>query len=642
MKNKSITLISGSRDTGDSLSEQLQLYLNKEQTFSLIVLDEFCPESVESDLIIFSSRSLEEEAREKINRLKAGRFISGRRTISHKGIDSLVTIPAGTDILFINDDRESAEESIEALKKIGFNQFNYKPCYPPLLETEGIKTAITAGETHLVPPEVSKAYDLGSRVFDYPTLAAILSCLEISPDEIEAPSFRYLKKIVSTSAKVSAYSQKINKLNSQLIMLLEGSGEGILTYDTSGTVLMANENFRSSLTPGLESPVGYRLSEIFDSKELLSFLLKSRKEEGGRFYAGGKHFSVRKTLHENSSTYICSIVFSRGDMEETVHRERVAFDHLIGKSESFSRMKKQAEKLSLSNFNILIEGEKGTGRKLLARAISNSSHRKQQVCQTVRLEALDREQMESEIEALVSDRDEGTVILSEADLLPLDLQKKLLFFLIHTPEKKRIISTVSGDFYKKVESGAFLPELYYKLKESYLYIPPLRDREDDIPLILKAELKKTGVKLKVDRELISYLKSCCWSGNINELINTVRTMSALAETDVLTLACLPEGMIPDQRKYDRELPKASRSVLMAIEQLNKKGIVTGRAKLTILTDKMGERLTEAQIRRILKELTAEDFVRKEKGRYGLFISEKGRQALGTGDSSSKRQFSDFP
>ncbi|MBN2656827.1 MAG: sigma 54-interacting transcriptional regulator [Spirochaetales bacterium] len=627
MKYPSLTLITGSRDTGDSLSEQLQIYLKKEHIFNLIVLDESYPSAVDADLIVFSSRSLEEEARDKIGRLSARRFISGRRTISHKGIDSLVAIPPGTDILFINDDRVSAEESIEALKKIGFNQFNYKACYPPLLETEGIKTAITAGETHLVPAEVSKAYDLGSRVFDYPTLASILLYLEISPDEIEAPSFRYLKKIVSTSAKVSAYSQKINKLNSQLIMLLEGSGEGILTYDTSGTVLMANENFRSALTPGLESPVGYSLKDIFDSQELLNFLLKSRKEKGGRFTTGGKHFSVRKTLHENSSTYICSIVFSKDDSIGTAPQERVTFDKLSGKSESLLKLKKQAEKLAATDRNILIEGERGTGKKLLARAIYNGSHRKQQICQTIRLEALNHEQMEKEIETLVSDKEEGVVILSEAALLPLPLQKKLLLFLINHRGKKRFISTWSGDPLQNMVNKSFQADLYFQLKESYLRIPALRERPEDIPLIFKKILQDSGRKLTAARELTAYLKSCSWPGNITELTNTALTMAALSESGELKLSSLPDGMVSQETQKDSELPPSSLNLLKSIDHLNRKQKVTGRAKLAAMAGEAGHKLTEAQIRRILGELINEGYISREEGKYGLVMTEKGKNVL---------------
>lgn len=623
MDEKKVTLICGSRDTGDSLSEQLVQYLQDDFPLELVVLDESYPESLESYLIIFSSHSLEIEAREKIGNLRASRFISGRRTISHNSIDSLVSIPPGSQVLFINDDRLSAEECIEALKQTGFNQFQYIPAFPPKIEADGISIAITAGETHLVPPEVKRVYDLGSRIFDFPTLSSILLFLNIPLEKIEAPSFRYLRKIVATSSKVFSYSRRINELNNQLLLMIEGSGEGLLTYDTGGTILAANERFRALVGDSSKAVGGINLEKLDLFPPLLRFLTNSRKEEQKRFETVRGDFTARKSFHRNSGTYLCSIVFhGKGMPAAGPETPRFTFTAMKSQSPLFRKVLRQAEILAGTELNILLTGEKGTGRSALAQAIHNASSGRDKSFIFFNPAVLGDEEIPGKFDEALDRAYGGTLYIREAIMLPererIKLHQKLKYF--------RIIASSSGSLTDSLAGAPFSHETGMKLSEAVLAVPPLRERKEDISILL-GEFTEN----RISPPLEAYLKSCSWLGNISELANVARSMTALAGKSTLAMEHLPEGMIGKPGRSGPDLTERDLSILRTVFLLNRRGTVAGREGISRELGKEGIFLSEGQVRNALKRFEKKGYLAREENRYGVFLTESGKEMIGNSE-----------
>ena len=250
--------------------------------------------------------------------------------------------------------------------------------------------------------------------------------------------------------------------------------------------------------------------------------------------------------------------------------EKFNFSGLIGESSAMLRILDMLRRAANSSVTVLLQGESGTGKELLAEGIHYNSPRKAKPFQPVNCAGLSDTLLESELFGHVkgaftgatSDRkgffeiaDGGTLFLDEIGDMPLAMQSKLLRILEDqlvvpvgsTAGKKvnvRIISATNQNLEEKVEEKLFRQDLYYRIRGVNINIPPLRDRAEDIPLLLDHFVKKfagtedRGVK-GFTPAAFRYLKSYHWPGNVRELRNVIKTMVVLAESEMLDIMDLP-------------------------------------------------------------------------------------------------------
>jgi transcriptional regulator with GAF, ATPase, and Fis domain len=218
----------------------------------------------------------------------------------------------------------------------------------------------------------------------------------------------------------------------------------------------------------------------------------------------------------------------------------------------------------------LITGESGTGKELIVHAIHYNSERKDKPFVPVNCAAIPTELLESELFGhekgafthALSTRvgrfelaNKGTVFLDEiGDMSPV-LQVKLLRFLQERQFERvggtktihvdvRIIAATNVDLERAVNNGSFREDLYYRLNVVPIHIPPLKERPEDIPLLIQHFLLKfcSGKKIRVEgieKDVIRYLESYDWPGNVRELENTIERMVILADGPVLTVKDIP-------------------------------------------------------------------------------------------------------
>jgi len=250
---------------------------------------------------------------------------------------------------------------------------------------------------------------------------------------------------------------------------------------------------------------------------------------------------------------------------------RYGFEGIAGKSKNFLQVLDQASRVSQHDATVLIEGETGTGKELLARAIHHNSRRRSRAFVVINCGAIPRDLVESELfghvrgaftgalankTGLVEAADGGTLFLDEIGELPLDTQVKLLRVLQQgelpkigavTPTRVdvRVIAATHRDLKAMVEDGTFREDLYYRLAVVPLRIPPLRERREDIPELIEVLFSRTrerygltGVSLSggARRKLANYH----WPGNVRQLENVLERLLVLASADVITEADLPE------------------------------------------------------------------------------------------------------
>ena len=249
---------------------------------------------------------------------------------------------------------------------------------------------------------------------------------------------------------------------------------------------------------------------------------------------------------------------------------------LIGKTPEIRKVYKKIGQVSSSRVTVLIEGESGTGKELVARAIHYSGITKSLPFVAVNCTALTESLLESELFGHVkgaftgSLRDkkgkfelagDGTIFLDEISEVSPNLQVKLLRVLQQKefekvggetliPMKARIIAATNKHLSEVVKSGKFREDLYYRLKVFSIDVPPLRERIDDIPLLVNHFLKKINQELhknvnKIPDDVMEILKNHLWIGNVRELENTLMQAVVLSSDDVLLkeniLLRQPEG-----------------------------------------------------------------------------------------------------
>jgi two-component system NtrC family response regulator len=279
--------------------------------------------------------------------------------------------------------------------------------------------------------------------------------------------------------------------------------------------------------------------------------------------------------------------------------QKYGFESIIGRSKALLQVLEMASRVAPKNSTVLIRGETGTGKELLARAIHQNSRRKDQPFVTINCAAIPRDLLESELfghakgsftgafapkRGKVETADGGTLFLDEIGELPLELQVKLLRLIQHGEIEKvgvaspatvdiRIIAATHRNLQSLIDDGSFREDLFYRLAVIPLELPPLRDRADDIPelvqsLFLKAREKQGVPNLKLPPHLVPYFCGYRWPGNVRELENVIERLTVLAVGDEIALSDLPEFLRrerPGSEALQLELPPQGIS-LEAVEK----------------------------------------------------------------------------
>ena len=259
---------------------------------------------------------------------------------------------------------------------------------------------------------------------------------------------------------------------------------------------------------------------------------------------------------------------------------------MIGKSPQIKKLLRLIQKVAASDSTVLITGESGTGKELVAREIHRLSPRCSAPFVPINCGAIPKELLESELFGYEKGAftganrskpgrfeiaHKGTIFLDEIGDMDPDLQVKVLRVLQERSFERvggikevhidvRIIAATNRDLENAVREGNFRQDLYYRLNVIPVKVPPLRERQEDIPLLVEHFMARFAKRcsrnqLKIDREAMDALLAYNWPGNVRELENIIERLLVLTEGDTITLADLPERIIrffaearPDEQK----------------------------------------------------------------------------------------------
>ncbi len=287
---------------------------------------------------------------------------------------------------------------------------------------------------------------------------------------------------------------------------------------------------------------------------------------------------------------------------------KYGFESIIGKSNSLLYVLDMAARAAQTEATVLINGETGTGKELLAKAVHFNSRRREKPFVTINCGAIPKDLLESELfghvkgsftgalahrKGKVETADTGTLFLDEIGEMPLELQVKLLRLIqqgeiekVGAPSSSkvdvRIIAATHRNLAAMIEDGTFREDLYYRLSVIPLELPALRDRSDDIPQLVEHFFSK--LKQKHGREdltlpiaVLPYFSNYRWPGNIRELENIVERLIVLTPGNEITIAYLPPFLRKEHPSVDAlniDLPSQG----ISLEAIEKELILKALAK----------------------------------------------------------------
>ena len=249
------------------------------------------------------------------------------------------------------------------------------------------------------------------------------------------------------------------------------------------------------------------------------------------------------------------------------------FNHIIGESTAMKQVYKMVERVSQATSNVLVTGQSGTGKELVARAIHSNSDRAKKPFLAINCGAIPENLVESELfghkkgaftgatedkEGVFVAANGGTVFLDEVAEIPLNLQVNLLRVLQEREVKPvgsnqtlsfdtRIIAATNKNLKEEVENNNFRDDLYYRLNVVEIPLPPLQQRREDIPLLAHHFLKKYNKELKrnlkgIASEAMGAMMAYEWKGQVRELENVIERAVLLSDGDYLSLDDLPNSL----------------------------------------------------------------------------------------------------
>jgi transcriptional regulator with GAF, ATPase, and Fis domain len=355
----------------------------------------------------------------------------------------------------------------------------------------------------------------------------------------------------------------------------------------------------------------FRMSRSVVSLKLCSVMcvpLVARGATLGLFYLGNdnavNHFDAELlsvvTLFGSQAAQILASAMAREELEAHVDslKARVddrRFGELIGACNAMRDIYKKVSRVATTDISVLIEGETGTGKELVARAIHQRSNRLKGPFIVINCGAIPENLLESELfghvrgaftgavattQGRFQAADGGTLFLDEIGEMPLQLQVKILRAIQEKRVTKvgdtrvdqvdiRIVAATNKNLVEAIKDGSFREDLYYRINVITLYLPPLRERGEDIPLIAQYFLNRyseelTGKRATFSQEATHALKRWRWPGNIRELENRVKKAVVFCDSSVI----VPDDLDLGEEKLDKILPLTEAREVWQREYIN--------------------------------------------------------------------------
>lgn len=602
-------------------------------------------------------------------------------------LKKLFEIPQGTKVLFVNVTSNMAREAITQLSSLGVNHLQFIPYYPGAVLEEPVDIAVTPGESRFVPPSVKTVIDCDHRPCSYGMMVeiALRLGLEYLP---ETESFmNYAKVVASNHYSFDLMYAKSRRQESQMHILAESLDEGLIGVNETGDIFVCNKKACQIARISEELTMGKKGEEVFPYIPFYQVLREKKAvpEKIIRLFGTDISLAVVPVVRKENCIGAFAMLQKfneqesrqnalRRQMMQKGHYARYTLDDVIGISTAITETKNILRKMAATDSPVLLMGETGTGKELMAHALHQASRRADGPFIAINVAAMPENLLESELfgyeegaftgakkggrPGLFEFAHQGTLFLDEVEGMSLSMQVKLLRVLQEGEIMRvgggsiirvdvRIVAATNESLEEKIQDGSFRKDLYYRLNALTVEIPPLRKRGDDIFLLLDYFMRKMGGDFTLSEGVKTFLRRHPWPGNIRELQNAVEYFNYLAKP-VIGLSDLPptmtrfvddgsddgEGEVNDNAADDKEADMAYQAAVdkkqFVLNQLAlawKAGETAGREKILEAAKKDHISMTQKQVRDLLDELAKEGLIQVGRGRGGSKITEKGLNKL---------------
>ena len=394
--------------------------------------------------------------------------------------------------------------------------------------------------------------------------------------------------------------EKIYIMNNQLHSTLESISTGIIVFDNLGIITQHNKRVLNILKMPFDNIMGQNIANLVDIETATMDLLNLNNELPRKEITISNSLGIRLNLsvsasivYNNKNSKNSTVLFleEQQKLNKLVTKlggfsAKYDFDSIIGDSPAMQEVKDMGNKAAQNDSNVLILGESGTGKDLLAQAIHNASERASGPFVAINCGSLPKGLVESELFGYESGAftganadgnpgkfelaDGGTIFLDEIGDMPLEVQASLLRIIQNkeivrvggTKSKiinVRIIAATNCDLIAKVHENKFRNDLFFRLNVMQITMPPLRDRISDLPLLANRFVAEYNSKMDfhikgISDEGLEIMKNYMWPGNVRELENIVERAVNITNGDFITGNELPEELISDSVYKKNTLP----------------------------------------------------------------------------------------
>ncbi len=601
---KHIVVIAYNMRTAVSYGRQISSLLGEDVVqVDVYALERELPASITADAVLLSAHFIYSFLGTRLRDCR--HVLIADITLPLKALDALRALPAGSRAMLVNTTMEMAIETINQIRNAGIYQVELVPVYPGMEEIPPLPLAVTPGERELVPPSVTEVLDLQDRVLSARTIAGLAVRLDLTQRLQRREVEEYFQGLVRTDWGV----------------------DGLL-------------------------------SQVYEQERRLDLL--------------------RQNLEELEQSQIRRPAAQRG------HVARHSFDDILTRNPRMQQLKETARRMAASNSSIVIYGRSGTGKELFAQSIHNASPRREAPFIAINCASIPENLLESELfgysegaftgakkggkRGYFELAHRGTLFLDEIGEMDLGLQARILRVLQEKEITRvggdsvirvdvRILSASNKRLLDLVRQNRFREDLYYRLNVLSLEIPPLRDRREDVPLLLRHFQEQLGAVFSLTPAAWEFLGQYPWPGNVRELGNFVERLSYLGKPvldreDVASQldgqpeaesgagrsgegegvsAPLPEEatasapLLEHFLLQERERRELYAAILSLLHYNRESGVHQGRGGLSRSLREKGVMLSEQQVRTHLRVLSRYGLVTVQAGRRGTEITELGQQ-----------------
>jgi PAS domain S-box-containing protein len=385
---------------------------------------------------------------------------------------------------------------------------------------------------------------------------------------------------IENEIRIRSINARLLENNSRLQATMEMVPNGVV-YVSDGKIIQANRRMCGLMGEDPGNIIGRNAAETIiatpDLREFFESAARSYENEKVILHGGGRKYScfldVRPVRGESGNEIGKVVIFKSIDEIKVLagkitHQARYEFSDIIGESPAIRQSKALALKAAEHNIRVVLEGESGTGKEMFAQAIHNRSARRDYPFVAVDCGALPIELLESELfgyeggaftgakkdgkPGVFELANGGTIFFDEIGNMSNEMQQKLLRVLQESlvtriggtkqmPVDVRVIAATNVNLENRIAEGLFRRDLYYRLNVVDIKTPALRERREDIPLLIDAFLARipSARRKRVDKRAISVLASYDWPGNIRQLQNAIEYAAIMCRNDTILVDDLP-------------------------------------------------------------------------------------------------------